>query len=88
MQKLEDSPFQSPSNLSDKMKLLQKHQAFETEILAHKDLIATVNMVNMSIYNCNFPKGAFAGIQSKDSFHFNPLLPFRHRIDYASVSAN
>nr|XP_056707864.1 spectrin beta chain, non-erythrocytic 5 [Euleptes europaea] len=44
IQKLEDSPFQSSSSLSDKMKLLQKHQVFETEIVAHMDLIATVNM--------------------------------------------
>lgn len=51
IQKLEDSPFQSLSNLSDKMKLLQKHQAFETEILAHMDLIATVNMVTFSLCN-------------------------------------
>lgn len=45
MQKLQDLSFQNLGNLSDKMKLLKKHQAFEAEILAHKDLIAAVNMV-------------------------------------------
>nr|XP_016847800.1 PREDICTED: spectrin beta chain, non-erythrocytic 5 [Anolis carolinensis] len=56
MQKLEDSSFQNPSNLRDKMKLLQKHQVFETEILAHEDLIATVNMIGGGLLGQNHPK--------------------------------
>ncbi|KAL8169453.1 UNVERIFIED_CONTAM: hypothetical protein K2H54_049394 [Gekko kuhli] len=56
IQKLEDSSFQSLSNLSDKMKLLQKHQAFETEILAHVDLIATVNMRGEALMCQNHPE--------------------------------
>ncbi|XP_060118338.1 spectrin beta chain, non-erythrocytic 5 [Heteronotia binoei] len=56
IQKVEDSPFQSLSNLSDKMKLLQKHQAFEAEILAHMDLIATVNMRGEALASQNHPE--------------------------------
>ncbi|XP_044291663.1 spectrin beta chain, non-erythrocytic 5 [Varanus komodoensis] len=56
MQKLEDSSFQNLSNLSEKMKLLQKHQVFEAEILAHEDLIATVNMRGETLLHQNHPK--------------------------------
>ncbi|XP_042315999.1 spectrin beta chain, non-erythrocytic 5 [Sceloporus undulatus] len=56
IQKLEDSSFQNPRNLSDKMKLLQKHQVFETEILAHEDLIATVNKMGDILLGQNHPK--------------------------------
>ncbi|XP_062974523.1 spectrin beta chain, non-erythrocytic 5 [Elgaria multicarinata webbii] len=56
MQKLEDPSFQNLSNLRDKMKLLQKHQAFEAEILAHEDLIATVNMRGETLLCQNHPK--------------------------------
>ncbi|KAJ6667277.1 hypothetical protein lerEdw1_017255 [Lerista edwardsae] len=43
LQKLEDPSLQHLDNLKEKMKLLQKHQAFEAEILAHQDLITTIN---------------------------------------------
>ncbi|NXJ96213.1 SPTN5 protein, partial [Corythaixoides concolor] len=43
MQKLEDPTVQDPSNLQDKMKLLQKHQVFEAEILANEEIITAVN---------------------------------------------
>ncbi|NXL58532.1 SPTN5 protein, partial [Chordeiles acutipennis] len=43
MQKLEDPSIQDPSNLQDKMKLLQKHQVFEAEILANEEIITAVN---------------------------------------------
>lgn len=33
------------SNLQAKMKLLQKHQVFEAEILAHEDIISSVLQV-------------------------------------------
>ncbi|XP_053169097.1 spectrin beta chain, non-erythrocytic 5 [Hemicordylus capensis] len=56
MKKLEDSSFQNLSNLSEKMKLLQKHQVFEAEILAHKDLIGTVNMRADALLHQNHPK--------------------------------
>ncbi|KAH0620637.1 hypothetical protein JD844_021300 [Phrynosoma platyrhinos] len=56
IQKLEDSSCQNPSNLSDKMKLLQKHQVFETEILAHEDLIATVNKMGELLLGQNHSK--------------------------------
>ncbi|XP_053239381.1 spectrin beta chain, non-erythrocytic 5 isoform X2 [Podarcis raffonei] len=56
MQKLEDPSFQNLSNLSDKMKLLQKHQVFEAEILAHKDLISTVNTQGEALLCQNHPK--------------------------------
>uniref|UniRef100_A0A8D2KX84 Calponin-homology (CH) domain-containing protein n=1 Tax=Varanus komodoensis TaxID=61221 RepID=A0A8D2KX84_VARKO len=51
-----DSSFQNLSNLSEKMKLLQKHQVFEAEILAHEDLIATVNMRGETLLHQNHPK--------------------------------
>ncbi|XP_077178896.1 spectrin beta chain, non-erythrocytic 5 isoform X2 [Paroedura picta] len=56
IQKLEDSPFQNLSSLNEKMKLLQKHQAFETEILAHMDLIAAVNMKGEALVCQNHPE--------------------------------
>ncbi|XP_061467332.1 spectrin beta chain, non-erythrocytic 5 [Rhineura floridana] len=56
MQKLEDPSFQNLSSLNDKMKLLQKHQVFEAEILAHKDLIPTVNMKGEALLSQNHPK--------------------------------
>lgn len=47
LQKLEDPSLQHLNNLKEKLKLLQKHQAFEAEIMAHQDLITTVNMVTL-----------------------------------------
>lgn len=49
MQKLEDPSIQDPSNLQDKMKLLQKHQVFEAEILANEEIITAVNKVTLSL---------------------------------------
>jgi len=48
MQKLEDPSIQDPSSLQDKMKLLQKHQVFEAEILANEEIITAVNKVTHS----------------------------------------
>ncbi|XP_063174452.1 spectrin beta chain, non-erythrocytic 5 [Candoia aspera] len=56
MQKMKDPSFQNFSKLCDKMKLLQKHQVFEAEILAHKDIIATVNMAREALLHHNVPK--------------------------------
>lgn len=50
LQKLEEPSLQHLNNLNEKMKLLQKHQAFEAEILAHQDLITTVNMVTLNAW--------------------------------------
>lgn len=52
MQKLEDPSIQDPSNLQDKMKLLQKHQVFEAEILANEEIITAVNKVTLSPCYC------------------------------------
>ena len=52
MQKLEDPSIQDPSNLQDKMKLLQKHQVFEAEILANEEIITAVNKVTLSLCEC------------------------------------
>lgn len=52
MQKLEDPSIQDPSNLQDKMKLLQKHQVFEAEILANEEIITAVNKVTLSSCYC------------------------------------
>lgn len=49
MQKLEDPSIQDPSNLQDKMKLLQKHQVFEAEILANEEIITAVNKVTLTL---------------------------------------
>lgn len=49
MQKLEDPSIQDPSNLQDKMKLLQKHQVFEAEILANEEIITAVNEVSLTL---------------------------------------
>lgn len=49
MQKLEDPSIQDPSSLQDKMKLLQKHQVFEAEILANEEIITAVNKVTLNL---------------------------------------
>ncbi|KAM6459310.1 spectrin beta chain, non-erythrocytic 5 isoform 3-T3 [Liasis olivaceus] len=56
MQKMKDPSFQNFSKPCDKMKLLQKHQVFEAEILAHQDMIATVNMRGEALQHHNLPK--------------------------------
>ncbi|XP_027498276.1 spectrin beta chain, non-erythrocytic 5 [Corapipo altera] len=56
MQKLEDPSVQDPSNLQDKMKLLQKHQVFEAEILANEEIITAVNKKGEALISKGHPK--------------------------------
>ncbi|NXD80777.1 SPTN5 protein, partial [Halcyon senegalensis] len=56
MQKLEDPSMQDPSNLQDKMKLLQKHQVFEAEILANEEIITAVNKKGEALVSKGHPK--------------------------------
>ncbi|XP_071600765.1 spectrin beta chain, non-erythrocytic 5 [Heliangelus exortis] len=56
MQKLEDPSIQGPSNLQDKMKLLQKHQVFEAEILANEEIITAVNKKGEALVSKGHPK--------------------------------
>ena len=45
MQKMSEDGKADLSNLQTKMKLLQKHQVFEAEILAHSEIISSVLQV-------------------------------------------
>lgn len=45
MQKMHEDSKMDLSNLQAKMKLLQKHQVFEAEILAHDKIIVSVEQV-------------------------------------------
>lgn len=45
MQKMAEDGKADLSNLQTKMKLLQKHQVFEAEILAHSEIIRSVLLV-------------------------------------------
>ena len=45
MQKMAEDGKADLSSLQTKMKLLQKHQVFEAEILAHSEIISTVLQV-------------------------------------------
>ncbi|KFP61901.1 Spectrin beta chain, non-erythrocytic 5, partial [Cariama cristata] len=56
MQKLKDPSIQDPSNLQDKMKLLQKHQVFEAEILANEEIITAVNKKGEALVSKGHPK--------------------------------
>ncbi|XP_014805640.1 PREDICTED: spectrin beta chain, non-erythrocytic 5-like [Calidris pugnax] len=56
MQKLEDPSVQDPSNLQDKMKLLQKHQVFEAEILANEEIITAVTEKGEALVSKGHPK--------------------------------
>uniref|UniRef100_A0A8C3KKS8 Calponin-homology (CH) domain-containing protein n=1 Tax=Calidris pygmaea TaxID=425635 RepID=A0A8C3KKS8_9CHAR len=56
MQKLEDPSVQDPSNLQDKMKLLQKHQVFEAEILANEEIIIAVTKKGEALVSKGHPK--------------------------------
>uniref|UniRef100_A0A8B9PGF4 Calponin-homology (CH) domain-containing protein n=1 Tax=Apteryx owenii TaxID=8824 RepID=A0A8B9PGF4_APTOW len=58
MQKLEDPSIQDPSNLHDKMKLLQKHQVFEAEILANEEIITAVSKKGEVLVSKGHPKSA------------------------------
>ncbi|KAK2533192.1 hypothetical protein Q9966_007710 [Columba livia] len=55
-QKLEDPSIQDLSNLQDKMKLLQKHQVFEAEILANEEIITAVNKKGEALLSRGHPK--------------------------------
>lgn len=51
MQKLDDEAYQGSQDLQSKLKLLQKHQVFEAEILAHETNIQTViQVMNYQIF--------------------------------------
>ncbi|NWS72003.1 SPTN5 protein, partial [Crotophaga sulcirostris] len=56
MKKLEDPSTQDPSNLQEKMKLLQKHQVFEAEILANEEIITAVNKKGEALISKGHPK--------------------------------
>ncbi|NXX16052.1 SPTN5 protein, partial [Podargus strigoides] len=56
MQKLEDPSIRDPSHLQDKMKLLQKHQVFEAEILANEEIITAVNKKGEALISKGHPK--------------------------------
>lgn len=46
MLKMQEDTKKDLSNLQTKMKLLQKHQVFEAEILAHNKIIESVQQVS------------------------------------------
>lgn len=46
IQKMAEDGKADLSNLQAKMKLLQKHQVFEAEILAHSEIISSVLLVS------------------------------------------
>nr|XP_025044105.1 spectrin beta chain, non-erythrocytic 5 [Pelodiscus sinensis] len=56
MQKLEDPSIGDFNNLQDKMKLLQKHQVFEAEILANEEIITAVNKKGEALVSRSHPK--------------------------------
>nr|XP_009682974.1 PREDICTED: spectrin beta chain, non-erythrocytic 5 [Struthio camelus australis] len=58
MQKLEEPSIQDPSNLHDKMKLLQKHQVFEAEILANEEIVTAVSKKGEALVSKGHPKSA------------------------------
>ncbi|KAM4663546.1 spectrin beta chain, non-erythrocytic 5 [Discoglossus pictus] len=58
MQKLDDSTQQGPVDLQSKLKLLQKHQVFEAEILAHEKNIQDVTEKGNSLLSQHHPKSS------------------------------
>ncbi|XP_066510159.1 spectrin beta chain, non-erythrocytic 5 [Hoplias malabaricus] len=56
MQKLQDDSKMDLSNLQTKMKLLQKHQVFEAEILAHGKIIESVQQTGDDLVSLRHPK--------------------------------
>ncbi|XP_068110413.1 spectrin beta chain, non-erythrocytic 5 isoform X2 [Hyperolius riggenbachi] len=56
MQKLDDDAYQGSQDLQSKLKLLQKHQVFEAEILAHEANIQAVIQAGNSLLNLQHPK--------------------------------
>ncbi|KAM4689983.1 spectrin beta chain, non-erythrocytic 5 [Rhinophrynus dorsalis] len=59
MQKLDDSTHhQGPMDLQSKLKLLQKHQVFEAEILAHEKIIQDITEKGNSLLSQHHPKSS------------------------------
>ncbi|KAM5130020.1 spectrin beta chain, non-erythrocytic 5 [Mantella aurantiaca] len=56
MQKLDDEVYQGSQDLQSKLKLLQKHQVFEAEILAHEENIQTVIQTGNSLLTSQHPQ--------------------------------
>ncbi|XP_067895807.1 spectrin beta chain, non-erythrocytic 5 isoform X2 [Heterodontus francisci] len=56
MQKLKDNSCADTSDLQGKLKLLQKHQAFEAEILAHHAIITSVTGTGEQLLSGHHPK--------------------------------
>ncbi|XP_072283741.1 spectrin beta chain, non-erythrocytic 5 [Pyxicephalus adspersus] len=56
MQKLDDEAYQGSQDLQSKLKLLQKHQVFEAEILAHETIIQAVIQTGNSLLTSQHPK--------------------------------
>ncbi|XP_017558803.1 spectrin beta chain, non-erythrocytic 5 isoform X2 [Pygocentrus nattereri] len=56
MQKLQEDSKMDLSNLHTKMKLLQKHQVFEAEILAHGKIIESVQQTGDELVSLRHPK--------------------------------
>ncbi|KAG7328102.1 hypothetical protein KOW79_008046 [Hemibagrus wyckioides] len=56
MQKMQEDSKMDLSNLQAKMKLLQKHQVFEAEILAHDKIIESVQQTGEELISLHHPK--------------------------------
>ncbi|XP_068608001.1 spectrin beta chain, non-erythrocytic 5 [Brachionichthys hirsutus] len=56
MQKMAEDGKTDLSNLRAKMKLLQKHQAFEAEILAHSEIISLVLLTGEKLVSSHHPR--------------------------------
>ncbi|KAG2457680.1 SPTN5 protein, partial [Polypterus senegalus] len=56
LQKLQEDSKEDMNDLQVKMKLLQKHQAFEAEILAHNEIITAVQKTGEKIITLRHPK--------------------------------
>ncbi|XP_056401829.1 spectrin beta chain, non-erythrocytic 5 isoform X2 [Hyla sarda] len=58
MQMLDDDTQQGSTDIQSKLKLLQKHQVFEAEILAHEKTIQDVTEMGKSLVSQQHPKSA------------------------------
>ncbi|CAK6979040.1 spectrin beta chain%2C non-erythrocytic 5 [Scomber scombrus] len=56
MQKMSEDGKADLSNLQTKMKLLQKHQVFEAEILAHSEIISSVLQAGKELVSLHHPR--------------------------------
>ncbi|KAI2654409.1 Spectrin beta chain, non-erythrocytic 5 [Labeo rohita] len=56
MNKIQEDSKMDMSNLQTKMKILQKHQVFEAEILAHGKIIESVQQAGNELVNMRHPK--------------------------------